>query len=205
MLSRAEPAPMGEQGADAPAMVEVVLARCADVAAAEAVTRAWGEPSSTWVPVPLEPRGSVPAADAGTVLHWYDGGAPSAEATTPADVAWWRGCVRGSASLPRAGRGDGLLTVFMEPVPGAENEFNAWYDTEHFPSLTATPGVVWAARFAAVGPSSPGYLAAYELARPDVRHSEAWRRATAPTPWTTRMRGLTTGRGLHLWQRGVTA
>ena len=43
-----------------------------------------------------------------------------------------------------------------------DEEFNAWYDTEHLPQLLKLPGFLDAARYVAVK-GGPKYLAAYEL------------------------------------------
>jgi hypothetical protein len=36
--------------------------------------------------------------------------------------------------LSEAGTALGMLLVQMEPIPPMEDEFQAWYDTEHVPS-----------------------------------------------------------------------
>src|SRR5688500_2798904 len=43
----------------------------------------------------------------------------------------------GNRAAP-AGAG-GLLLFAMSPAPGAETEFNAWYDEEHIPKLSTVP------------------------------------------------------------------
>ena len=172
------------------------LAFCPDVAAAKRTVQRCGEPAASGTAMPIEPEGELPPADAGAVLHWY-GKAGDPDGTD--DVGWWHGRVLGGRTPLPTGRGEGLLTVVMEPTVGAEDEFNAWYDDEHLPRLSAVPGVLWAARFRA-SHSSPRYLAAYELSRPEVRHGSAWREAAAVTPWTSRVRTFTSGRRLQLWR-----
>ena len=84
----------------------------------------------------------------------------------------------------------GLLLYAMNVAPEAEQEFNAWYDEEHIPRLSAVPGCLCARRFritAAVSDGNQRYLALYHLASPEVCSSRAWREA-AVTPWTGRMR-----------------
>jgi hypothetical protein len=88
----------------------------------------------------------------------------------------------GNASREAAGA---LLVVGVQPESGYEEEFNAWYDEEHIPFLTAVPGVLGVRRFQAIRDDLP-YVAIWELANADVRGSEDWRRA-ANTPWTRRM------------------
>lgn len=79
-----------------------------------------------------------------------------------------------------------LLVVGLDPEPAYEEEYNAWYDEEHLPGLLPVPGVLRARRFRALD-GSPRYLAVYELAAADVRHSASFERAI-DTPWSTRMR-----------------
>jgi hypothetical protein len=73
----------------------------------------------------------------------------------------------------------GILAIQTEPVPGHEDEFNAWYDTTHVPEILATEGFLLGRRFRAV-PSlaDPGaasgfskYLALYDIASADLRGS----------------------------------
>jgi hypothetical protein len=94
-----------------------------------------------------------------------------------------------------AGAG-GLLVFAMNVAPEAESEFNAWYDEEHVPRLSAVPGVLCARRYtirSAVSAGSQRYLALYHLASPEVCSSKAWEEA-AVTPWTLKMRPLTRDR-----------
>jgi hypothetical protein len=84
----------------------------------------------------------------------------------------------------------GLMMYAMNVVPEAEAEFNAWYDEEHIPRLSAVPGCLLARRFKIVNAISDGrqrYLALYHLTRPDICSSEKWKEA-AHTEWTSRMR-----------------
>jgi hypothetical protein len=87
-------------------------------------------------------------------------------------------------------RAGGLMMYAMNVAPEAEAEFNAWYDEEHIPRLSAVPGCVLARRFRIVSAASEGrqrYLAIYHLAKPDVCSSQKWKEA-ANTEWTTKMR-----------------
>jgi len=79
-----------------------------------------------------------------------------------------------------------VLLVRLGISPEHEAEFNDWYNTDHLPALTSVPGVYGARRYRATA-GSPAYLAVYELANAEVRHSDAWRKA-ADSPWTLRMR-----------------
>ena len=53
--------------------------------------------------------------------------------------------------------------VYTDVGPEHEDEFNRWYDEEHIPERLSIPGVLSAARYAAVQ-GGPKYLACYELA-----------------------------------------
>lgn len=75
-----------------------------------------------------------------------------------------------------------------------EEEFNAWYNTDHIAALEKVPGFITARRFAAVqsplhplvrlASSGPKYLALYDIASEDVLKSPAFFQA-ARSPWTT--------------------
>jgi len=64
----------------------------------------------------------------------------------------------------------GFLLVTMQPPPAFEEEFNAWYDTEHLPERLAVPGFETALRFVCVS-GHPRYLAMYDLTDPQVLDS----------------------------------
>ena len=87
-----------------------------------------------------------------------------------------------------------LLLVGISPPPGYEEEFHAWYNTEHIPFLARVPGVLRARRFAPVD-GSKRYLAVYELDDPDVPLTKEWDQAR-DTPWSARQRPR-----LRLWIR----
>ena len=89
---------------------------------------------------------------------------------------------------PCAAPGDdvgAVLCNLMNIPPSHEEEFNAWYDTEHMPRLSALPGVICAGRFKALQ-GDPVYAAFYFLADRSVCQSALWRE-TAQTPWTVRI------------------
>jgi hypothetical protein len=62
----------------------------------------------------------------------------------------------------------GLLAAFMNPPPGDEAGFNAWYDEEHVPDRLAVPGFLKAQRYKAASEEGPRYLALYDLSSVDV-------------------------------------
>jgi hypothetical protein len=84
----------------------------------------------------------------------------------------------------------GLLLTMTEPPARMEEEFNAWYDTEHLPERLAIPGFISARRW--VDPAAPAgtgkYLASYELANPEVLETPAYLAHVGDhfTPWSKR-------------------
>lgn len=90
----------------------------------------------------------------------------------------------------------GLMMFAMNVAPEAEQDFNAWYDEEHIPRLSAVPGCLLARRFWIRNALSDGrqrYLAVYHLTAPEVCSSGAWKEA-AYTPWTQRIQPQTRDR-----------
>lgn len=82
----------------------------------------------------------------------------------------------------------GFLLVMMQCPPTLEEEFNAWYDTEHLPERLAVPGFETALRFVCLD-GNPRYLAMYDLARHDVLESPAYLKVAydQSSPWTRRV------------------
>jgi hypothetical protein len=87
----------------------------------------------------------------------------------------------------------GFLLVLMQPPENIEEEFNAWYDTEHVPERLSVPGVLTAIRFASVSAATPKYLAIYDLETESVLDSDAYKRVAGAnsSPWTRRVTGKT--------------
>lgn len=85
----------------------------------------------------------------------------------------------------------GLLLTMTEPPPAMEEEFNAWYDTEHLPERLAITGFRSARRWVAeVAPGEGKYLATYELDSEAVLSSPEYvARFEGATPWTRRCLG----------------
>lgn len=79
----------------------------------------------------------------------------------------------------------GLLMFATNVAPGAEAEFNAWYDEEHIPRLLQVTGVLSARRFR-THEGAPGYVALYHLSSPAVSLSRAWTEAVE-TAWTAKI------------------
>ena len=84
-------------------------------------------------------------------------------------------------------KGNGIYMVFADIDSQHDEEFNAWYDTEHLPDVLAIPGVLSGARYVACK-GGPKYLAVYELSSSDVVTSPIFQKLRQePTPWSRRM------------------
>ena len=104
----------------------------------------------------------------------------------------------------------GFLLVLMQPPPSLEDEFNAWYDTEHLPERLAVPGFETALRFVCIG-GHPRYLAMYDLTHFGVLESDAYKRVgfDQSSPWTKRVTSRvriyrSAGEQIHEGSGGVT-
>jgi hypothetical protein len=66
------------------------------------------------------------------------------------------------------------LLVFSNPVPGTEDEYNKWYDTQHAPDVTSVPGFVSAQRYVVsdkqlrISDPLPKYLIVYKIVTNDL-------------------------------------
>lgn len=82
----------------------------------------------------------------------------------------------------------GLLLATMEPPPVIEEEFQDWYDTEHFPERAGCPGFLTAQRFICVD-GWPRYLALYDLQDVQVLHGPDYAKFAGArySPWTHRI------------------
>ncbi|MFN2646187.1 MAG: hypothetical protein ABR570_14455 [Burkholderiales bacterium] len=82
----------------------------------------------------------------------------------------------------------GLLLTMTEPPAAMEEEFNAWYDTEHLAERLAIRGFRSARRWVAdCRPGEGKYLATYELDSSGVLQSAQYlARFQDATPWTRR-------------------
>jgi hypothetical protein len=87
----------------------------------------------------------------------------------------------------------GFLLVLMQPPSTIEEEFNAWYDTEHVPERLSVPGVETAVRFCSTTNAAPKYLAMYDLAAEAVLDTDAYKNVAGDksSPWTKRVTGRT--------------
>jgi hypothetical protein len=82
----------------------------------------------------------------------------------------------------------GLLLAMMEPPSAIEEEFQDWYDTEHFPERAGCPGFLTAQRFICVD-GWPRYLALYDLQDVQVLHGPDYAKFAGArySPWTHRI------------------
>ena len=93
-----------------------------------------------------------------------------------------------------------LYLVRMDIAHDHEVAYNEIYDTEHVTNLAAVPGVRRAARYRNASPTYPQYLAAYEIAGPEVIASEAWRIAGEAGRWPRGVRPHTMNRHLTMYE-----
>lgn len=82
----------------------------------------------------------------------------------------------------------GFLLVLMQPPPAFEDEFNAWYDTEHVPERVAVPGFLSGRRYVCID-GHPKYLAMYDMTEEGVLETEGYLRVAGDraSPWTKRV------------------
>jgi hypothetical protein len=90
----------------------------------------------------------------------------------------------------------GLLLTITEPPAAMEEEFNAWYDTEHIPERNAITGFISSRRW--VWPDAKAgegkYLATYELESPAALTTPEYMSHVGDnfTPWSKRCLGRAT-------------
>lgn len=95
-----------------------------------------------------------------------------------------------------AKKGNAIFLVYTDVDPKHEEEFNAWYNTEHLGDLLKLPGFLDAARYVAAK-GGPRYLAAYELASADALTSPEFKNLRAnPSPWSRRMSPTAIGKNV---------
>lgn len=83
-------------------------------------------------------------------------------------------------------KGRAIFLVYTDLVdPGYEEEFNAWYNSQHLPDLLALPGFLDGARYVATT-GGPKYLAVYELESVDAIETPEFKDRPIP-PWDRRM------------------
>ena len=87
-----------------------------------------------------------------------------------------------------ATKSTGLLLATMEPPATIEEEFQDWYDSEHFPERQGCPGFLTAHRFVCLD-GWPRYLAMYDLEDVEVLRGEGYRKIAHAkySAWTHRI------------------
>ncbi|MBI4507623.1 MAG: hypothetical protein HY691_18995 [Chloroflexi bacterium] len=92
-----------------------------------------------------------------------------------------------------------LLVAMLVPRPEHEDEFNAWYNTEHLPALRSVSGILTARRFRAVE-GEPKYVALYDVTSYDVFKGQEYL-TKRESPWATRIRSLLASRERCVYER----
>lgn len=92
-----------------------------------------------------------------------------------------------------------LLIVTMEPPAGMAEEFDDWYDTEHFPQRAALPGFSSASRWVCLD-GWPRWLALYDMESAAAVTTPDYLAVSGAngTPWTRRILPRTIGRQRHV-------
>ncbi|MDR6873198.1 hypothetical protein J2Y55_004222 [Bosea sp. BE125] len=82
----------------------------------------------------------------------------------------------------------GLLLVAMEPPAAFEEEFNDWYDSEHFPQRCGLPGFESASRWVCLS-GWPRWLAIYDLNSVEALATPEYAAVSGgnSTPWSKRL------------------
>ena len=84
----------------------------------------------------------------------------------------------------KANGAKGVLSVWNNFDPAAEEFYERWYMTEHFPERLGVPGFLRGRRYRAIE-ADRTYFTFYELTSPEVLFSQAYlARLNAPTAWT---------------------
>jgi hypothetical protein len=95
-----------------------------------------------------------------------------------------------------AKKAQGIFLVYTDIDPRYEEEFNAWYNTEHLPDLLSLPGFIDGARYVAEK-GGPKYLAVYELTSAEALKSAEFQKIRAnPTPWSRRVSPTAIGKNV---------
>jgi len=98
--------------------------------------------------------------------------------------------------MAMAKKGRGIFLVYTDLDPKHEDEFNAWYNTEHLPELLSLPGFLDAARYVAYK-GTPKYLAVYELENAEALKTAEFQKWRAnPSPWSRRISPTVIGKNL---------
>ena len=94
-----------------------------------------------------------------------------------------------------AKKGSGIFLVYTDIDSKHEEEFNAWYNTEHLPDLLGLPGFLDGARYVAEK-GGPGHLAVYEFTSAGATERGLPEISCNPTPWSRRMSPSVIGKNM---------
>lgn len=106
-----------------------------------------------------------------------------------------------------------LFIVMIQPAPESEEEFNNWYEEEHVPLLSKSPGWVRSRRYKLINAAEVSgranaeealapltYLALHEIESEETRETPEWKHATS-TPWRNKVvNELVVGRDARLFE-----
>ncbi len=82
---------------------------------------------------------------------------------------------------------DGILAVWNDCAPGHEDEYEAWYQSEHLPERVAVPGFIRGRRYLAIS-AAYQFFTYYEVDSPKILTSQAYRsRLDSPTEATRKI------------------
>lgn len=83
---------------------------------------------------------------------------------------------------------EALLMVLWQPPEAYEEEFNAWYDTEHLPERACIEGFRTARRYVGLG-DGPSHMALYDLSSLGVLDEPAYQAISGDhySPWSRRI------------------
>lgn len=98
-------------------------------------------------------------------------------------------------TVVESGAAGALLLVMIDIDPDHEDDFNRWYNEEHFPERVGLPGFVSSRRYLSRDGEGPKYLALYELESVEaLETSEYLALISPPSEWTRRVESHFTSR-----------
>ena len=83
---------------------------------------------------------------------------------------------------------EALLMVLWQPPAAYEEEFNAWYDTEHLPERACIEGFRTARRYVGLG-DGPSHMALYDLSSLGILDEPPYQAISGDnySPWSRRI------------------
>src|SRR5687768_12065880 len=93
-------------------------------------------------------------------------------------------------------KGRAVFLIFCDIEEKYEEEFSAFYDTEHLGDILKLPGFLDGARYVAES-GGPKYLAIYELSSIEALETAEFKaHATHRTPWSVRISVASIGKNI---------